>query len=120
MGGMGYTMTLPITDHTLHSHVDRCMQTKDVAHCIMENDLQRAMKEWLCLSKDELTKEAAARTWDDTVDNVWHRLAICDHDPGLSYASTTRHLRILRRSLEEVMGKTARCIVPPWSDISVE
>ena len=46
------------------------MQTKDVAHCIMENDLQRAMKEWLCTSKEELTKEEAARTWDDTVDNV--------------------------------------------------
>jgi hypothetical protein len=31
--------------HTLHAHVDRFMKTKDVAHCIMENDLQRAMKE---------------------------------------------------------------------------
>jgi hypothetical protein len=47
-----------------------CMNTKDVAHCIMENDLQRVMKEWLCTSKDELTTETAARTWDDTVDNV--------------------------------------------------
>jgi hypothetical protein len=127
MGGMGYTTTLAIIAHTLHAHVDRCMKTKDVAHCIMENDLQRAMKEWLCTSKDELTKEAAARNWDDTGDNVWHRLAICDHlldlkswkagdphpDSGLSYASATRHLRILRRRLEEVMGKTARFTVPP-------
>jgi hypothetical protein len=70
MGGMGYTTTLAIIVHTLHAHVDRCMQTKDVAHYIMENDLQRAMKEWLCTSKEELTKEVAARTWDDTVDNV--------------------------------------------------
>jgi hypothetical protein len=134
MDGMGYTTTLAIIAHTLHAHVDRCMKTKDVAHCIMENDLQRAMKEWLCTSKDELTKEAAARNWDDTVDNVCHRLAICDHlldlkswkagdphpDSGLSYASATRHLRILRRRLEEVMGKTARFTVPPWPDISKE
>jgi hypothetical protein len=134
MGGMGYTTTLAIIAHTLHVHVDRCMKTKDVAHCIMENDLQRAMKEWLCTSKEELTKEAAAHTWDDTVDNVWHRLAICDHlldlrswkagdphpEPGLSYASATRHLRILRKRLEEVMGKKARFSVPPWPDISTE
>ena len=41
-------------------------------------------------------------------------------DPGLSYASATRHLKILRRRLEEIMGKTARFIDPPWSDISKE
>ncbi len=88
----------------------------------MENDLQRVMKEWLCTSKEELTKEVEAHTWDDTVDNAWHRLAICDHlldlkswkpgdphpDPGLSYASVTRHLRILRRRLEEVDGQESQ------------
>jgi hypothetical protein len=134
MVGMGYTTTLAIITHTLHAHVDRLMNRKDVANCIMENDLQRVIKEWLYTSKDELTTEAAARTWDDTVDNVWHRLVICDHlldlkswkagnphpDSGLSYASTTRHLRILRCRLEEVMGKTVRFIVPPCPDISKE
>ena len=40
--------------------------------------------------------------------------------PGLSYASATRQLRILRRRLEEVMGKKARFSVPPWPDISTE
>jgi hypothetical protein len=40
MGGMGYTTTLTIIAHTLHAHVDRCMKTKDVAHCIMENDFR--------------------------------------------------------------------------------
>jgi hypothetical protein len=69
MGGMGYTTTLAIIAHTLHVHVDRCMQTKDVVYCIMENDLQRVMKEWSCTSKEELTQEAAVHTWDDTVDN---------------------------------------------------
>jgi hypothetical protein len=70
MDGMGYTTTLAIIAHTLYDHVDRCMQTKDVAYCIMENDLQRVMKEWLCTSKEELSKEEAGHTWDDTVDNV--------------------------------------------------
>jgi hypothetical protein len=60
MGGMGYTTAIAIIAHTLYAHVDRCMNTKDVAHCIMENDLQRSMKKWLCTSKDELTTEAAA------------------------------------------------------------
>ena len=69
----------------------------------------------------------AARTWDQTVDNVWHRLEACDHlldlksrkkgDPppvqGISYASVTRHLRILCRRLEEVMGKSARLMDHP-------
>ncbi len=70
MGGMGYTTTLTIMVHTLYAHLDRCMNTKDVDHCIMENDLQRVMKKWFCTSKDELTKEEAAHFWDDTVDNV--------------------------------------------------
>ena len=43
---------------------------KDVANCIMENELQRAMKEWLCNSKEELTQEEEDRTWDDTGNNV--------------------------------------------------
>jgi hypothetical protein len=61
-------------------------------------------------------------------------LAACDHlldlklkkkgDPppgqGISYATATRHLRILRRHLEEVMGKSARFQGPPWTDISKE
>ena len=100
----------------------------------MENDLKRAMQEWPYASKEELIREAAARTWDDTVGNVWHRLAACDHlldlkswkkgapppSKGISYATATRHLRILRRRLEEFMGKSARSLDPPWLDISKE
>ena len=73
---------------------------------IMVNDLHIAMKEWLSTSKEELTRETAAHSWDETVDNVWYRLAACDHlldlkskkkgDPppgqGISYATDTRHL----------------------------
>ena len=106
MGGMGYTTTLTSLTHTLYDHVDRYMRTKDVAHHIMTNDLHNAMKEWLCTSKEELTREAAARTWDETVDNVWYRLETCDHlldlksrkngDPhpiqGISYVMVTIHL----------------------------
>ena len=70
MGDMGYTTTLAILVHTLHAHVDRCKRTKDVAYHIMTNDLHSAMKEWLCTSKEELTREETARSWDETVDNV--------------------------------------------------
>jgi hypothetical protein len=69
-----------------------------------ENNLQRAMQEWLCTSKAEMTREAEARSWDETTGNVWHRLAACDHlldinswkngDPppgqGISFATATR------------------------------
>ncbi len=34
MGGMGYTTTLAIMAHTLHVHVDRYINTKDVDHWI--------------------------------------------------------------------------------------
>ena len=61
------------------SHVDRYMRMKDVAYHIMTNDLHNTMKEWFYTSKEELTREAAARNWDETVDNVWHRLVACDH-----------------------------------------
>jgi len=37
---------------------------------MMKNDLDRAMKDWLCTSKEELTVEVEARSWDETIDNV--------------------------------------------------
>jgi hypothetical protein len=69
-----------------------------------------------------MTREAEARSWDDTTVNVWHKLTACDHlldtdswkhgDPpqgqGISFATATRHLRILRRRIEEIMGTSAR------------
>ena len=59
-------------------------------------------------------------------------MAMCDHllefktwrqdDPkpirGISYASATRHLRILRKRLGKLMGKSAQNVGPPWSDLS--
>ena len=36
--------TLAILGHTLHTHVDRYMRTKDVAYHIMDSDLHRSMK----------------------------------------------------------------------------
>jgi hypothetical protein len=80
------------------------------------------MREWLCTSKAEMTRQAETRSWDDTTVNVWHKLAACDHlldtdswkhgDPpqgqGISLATATRHLRILRRRIEEIMGTSAR------------
>jgi hypothetical protein len=89
---------------------------------MMKNDLDRDMKDWLCTSKEEVTGEAEARSWDETIDNVWLRMAMCDHllefktwrqdDPkplrDISLAMTTRHLRILRKRLEKLMGKSAQ------------
>jgi ribonuclease HI len=131
MAGMGYTSTLAILSHALHAHIERCMKTEDVACQMMKNDLDRAMKDWRCTSKEELTAEAEARSWDETIDNVWLRMAMCDHllefktwrqdDPkplqGISYATATRHLRILRKRLEKLMGRSAQNAAPPWSDL---
>ena len=131
MAGMGYTTTLAVLSHALHVYVERCMKTEDVAYQMMRNTLDRDMREWLCTSKEEMTREAEARSWDETVDNVWHRIAMCDHllefktwrrdDPkplrGISYATATRHLRILRKHLEKLMGKAAWKGDPPWSDL---
>ena len=44
----------------------------------MRNDLNRAMQEWICTSKEEMTLEAETGSWDETVNNVWHRLEACD------------------------------------------
>ena len=79
-----------------------------------------------------MTLEVGARSWDESIGNVWHRLAMCDHlldlkswnhsDPkpsqGISYAKATRHLRMLRRRIEELMGKSAERKEPPWQDLS--
>ncbi len=80
----------------------------------------------------ELTAEAEARSWDETIDNEWLRMAMCDHllefktwrqdDPkslqGISYVTVTRHLCILRKHLEKLMGRSVQNAGPPWSDIS--
>ncbi len=34
-----------------------------------------------------------------------------------SYATATRHLRILRKRLEKIMGRSAQNTGPPWSDL---
>ena len=102
----------------------------------MKNNLQRAMQEWLCTSKAEMTREAEARSWDETTGNVWHRLAACDHlldtdswkhdEPpqgqGISFATATRRLRILKRRIEGIMGTSARHHDTHriWKDISKE
>jgi hypothetical protein len=107
------------------------MKTEDVAYQMMRNDLTRTMKDWLCISKEEMTREAEARSWDGTIDNVCHRMAICDHllefktwrhvDPkplrGISIATTTRHQRILRKRLEMLMGRSWRWDDPPCQDL---
>ena len=107
------------------------MRVQDAAHQMLRNDLDRAMKDLLCTSKEEMTRKVEARSRDETTDNVWHRMTICDHvlelktwrhdDPkplrGISYATATRHLRILRKRLEKIMGKSARRGDPPWTDL---
>jgi hypothetical protein len=70
MAGMGYTTTLAVLSHALHAYIERCMKTEDVTHQMMRNDLDRAMKDWMCTSKEEMTREAETRSWDETVDNV--------------------------------------------------
>jgi hypothetical protein len=89
------------------------------------------MKDWRCTSKEEVTVEVEARSWDETIDNVCLRMAMCDHllefktwrqdDPkplwGISYPTTTRHLRILRKRLEKLMGRSTQKVGPPWSDL---
>ena len=103
------------------------MKTEDVACQMMKNDLDRAMKDWRCTSKEELTVETEARSWDETIDNVWFRMAMCDHllefktrrqdDPkplqDISYATVTRHVRILRKRLEKFLGRSAQNAGPP-------
>jgi hypothetical protein len=99
---------------------------------MMKNDLDRVMKDWWYTSKEELTAEAEAHSWDETIDNVWLRMVMCDHllefktwrqdDPkplqDISYATVTRQLRILRKRLENLMGKSAQTTGPPWPDLS--
>jgi hypothetical protein len=125
MAGMGYVTTLTVLSHSLHAHIERCMKTEDVSRQLMKNDLDRAMKDWLCTSKEELNGEVEARSWDETIDNV--RTAMWDHllefktwsqdDPkplrGILFAMDTRHLHIIRKRLEKLMGKSTQKEDPP-------
>jgi hypothetical protein len=131
MAGMGYASTLAILSHAFHTHIERCMKTEDVVCQMMKNDLDRVMKDWRCTSKEELTAEVEARSWDETIDNVWIQMTMCDHllefktwrqdDPkplqGISYDTDTRHWRVLRKRLEKLMGRSAQNAGPLWSDL---
>ena len=55
------------------------MKTEDVVCQMMKNDLDRVVKDWRCTSKEELTVEVETRSWDETIDNVWLRMTMCDH-----------------------------------------
>ena len=55
------------------------MKTEDVVCQMMKNDLDRVVKGWRCTSKEELTVEVETRSWDETIDNVWLRMTMCDH-----------------------------------------
>jgi hypothetical protein len=101
MAGMGYATTLVVLSHTLHTHIERCMKTEDVVRQMMKNDLDRSMKDWLCTSKEELTGEAEARSWDETIDNVWFRMTMCDH---LLEFKTWRQVM-------DSLGGTASCVM---------
>ena len=67
---MGYTTTLSVLSHALYAHIERFMKTEDVSRQMMKNNLFRVMKDCLYTSKEELTGEAEARSWDETIDNV--------------------------------------------------
>ncbi len=89
----------------------------------MEASPSQSQTDLVCLSWTELIQEAEAREWDDTLDNIWLRLAACDkytgmetsfHNiedrnlQGLGWAAATRPVRLLRKQLESVLGKKAR------------
>jgi len=114
---------IPILGQTLHAHIARCTKQDDTTCAILRLALARAKQTWLCLSWTELIQEAEAREWDDTLDNVWLRLAACDNYTGmetsfhniedrnlqgLGWAAATRPLRLLRKQLERVLGKNPR------------
>jgi hypothetical protein len=106
---------IPILGQTLHAHIARCTKQDDTTCAILRLALARAKQTWLCLSWTELIQEAEAREWDDTLDNIWLRLAACDkytgmetsfHNiedqnlQGLGWAAATRPLRLIRKQLE--------------------
>jgi hypothetical protein len=83
-----------------------------------------------------MTRESESRSWDETAGNVCHRLAACDHlldtdswkhgEPpqgqDISFATATRHLRILKSRIEGIMGISARHHITNriWKDILKE
>jgi len=85
---------------------------------------------------ERLTEMVENAHIDETTGNVWHRLAAFDHlldtdswkhgEPpqgqGISFATATRHLRILKRRIEEIMGTSVRHQDTHriWKDISKE
>ncbi len=93
MAGMGYTSTLAVLCHTLHAYIELCMKTEDVVLQMLRNDLDRAMKDWMCMSKEEMTREAETRSWAETVRAqcltilLQKHFALCGTTTGSSYCS---------------------------------
>ena len=41
MTGMGYTTTLDVLSHSLHTYIEHCMKTENVEYQMMRNDRDR-------------------------------------------------------------------------------
>ena len=80
------------------------MKTRDVTYQIIQNELHRVMKDWMYC--------------DHLLDFKSWKHSDPKPIPGISYVTVTRHLRMLRRRIEGLMGKSARRKEPSWPEVS--
>ena len=109
-GGMQYPHPMTILWETTSRHIERDLRHDDVARQIIRKELESALDLWMCTSWQDLVDEAALRSWEESRESMFLRLAKSSHvcrmkvselpvgifgetNEGISLMSVTRQLR---------------------------
>ena len=74
-GGMQYPRPMAILWEDTARHIERALRHDDVTRQIIIKELQSALDAWMCLTWQDLVEEAALRTWEEVLHNIFLRMA---------------------------------------------
>ncbi len=120
-GGMQYPRPMAILWEATSRHIERDLRHDDVARQIIRSELESALDLWTCTSWQDLVDEAALRSWEESRQNIFLRLAKNSHvcrmkaselpvgifgeaNEGISLMAATRQLRRATHRWKEMSG----------------
>jgi hypothetical protein len=120
-GGMQYPRPMAILWEATSRHIERAIRHDDVSRQIIRKELESALDLWTRTSWQDLVDEAALRSWEESRENMFLRLAKSSHvcrmkaselpvsifgetNEGISLMSATRQLRRAAHRWREMSG----------------
>jgi hypothetical protein len=78
-GDMQYPHPMAILWETTSRHIERALRHDDVSRQIIRKELETVLDLWTCTSWQDLVDETALRSWEETRQNMFLRLAKSNH-----------------------------------------